>query len=371
MNRRTDVRRLLAMGLLWAIGVAAFELSGLPWTQFDTLALLRFGLDITIGWFVVGLVVVAYASWAGRRWPTALVLAVHLLAVAPVIAMFYAAVMRGGLARYVAEFEVTSTFGYLLWSASFYGALFLVWWIAAERGDATRRGLADARIARRRSEAELGRARLLALRGQLEPALLCDVMTQVQQRYRDDPDAGDRLLDPLVAFLRCAMPAVRSGTSTLAAEVALVRAWSALSRERDPQRAAWEVDAPAVLPALAFPPLLLLPVLEQLGRGAAAAPLLQVQAGRDGVTLVCHIDATAPPLEPALAFRLRVGLQAVHGERWSLALRDAGAPSRAGLTLTLPISSPAACAASLSETALTHDPSGETPWTMHPATATT
>jgi hypothetical protein len=370
---RPDMQRALALALLWAIGVAAFELSGLPWNQFDTLSLLHFGIDIMSCWFVVGLAVVAYATWAGRLGSTALVVAGHLLVVAPASALFYAAVMRSGLARYVADFEVTSSYGYLLWSASFYGALFIVWWCAAERGEATRRLLADARIARRRSEAELGRARLLALRGQVDPALLCDVMMQVQQRYRDDPDAGDRLLDLLVAFLRCAMPAVRSGTSTLVAEVALVRAWSALSRERDPRRPAWQVDAPDVLPELAFPPLLLLPVLEQLGRGAAfgATPLLHIRAEPGRVTLVCRAGGAAPALEPALAFRLRVGLQTVHGERWTLVLRDAGAAPGAALTLTLPTSQPSAAAAIRPETTLTHDPPGETPWTMHPATTTT
>ena len=371
-RQRQEIPRLLAMALLWAIGVAAFELSGLPWNRFDTVALLRFGLDIMMGWFVVGLAVVAYATWAGRRWPAALVLTGYVLVVAPASALFYATVMRSGLARFVAEFEVTSTYGYLLWSASSYGALFLVWWTAAERGEATRRLLADAQIARRRSEAELGRVRLLALRGQVDPMLVRDVMTQVQQRYRDDPDAGDRLLDLLVAFLRSAMPAVRTGTSTLAAEIALVRAWSALSRERDPQRAAWQVDAPAALPELAFPPLLLLPVLEQLGRGAgsAAPPVLSVSADAAGARLVCRAAIGSPALEPSLAFRLRVGLQTVHGDRWSLLLRTASAPTEPGACLTLQICPRPAGATPAPDASLVTHPLGELPWTMKPVITT-
>lgn len=333
------VRRLVLLGLLWAVGVATFELTGLPWARLDATSLLLFGLEIVVGWFLVGLFVVGYTDATVGRWPASAVL-LGYLAVAPAGAFIYYVFSRTVLGNRIAQLELRAPYGHLFWMLLFYGALFVAWSLAAERADATRRLLAEAEIARRRGEAELGRARLLALRGQVDPALVLDVMAAVQRRYRDDPAAGDRLLDQLVAFLRCAMPAVRSGASTLEAEVALVRAWAALQRERDPGAAVWQIDVPEPLPPLAFPPLLLLPLLEQLGAGGGRPPCLRVVFD----AAAARLDIDAPPgaaaPDAALVYRLRVGLQAVCGETWTLVLHGARPAAGPGLSLSVRLPPP-------------------------------
>lgn len=368
-GRLARAARRALLALLWGVGVSAFEISGLPWPSTGAEVLLRFVFDTALVWSAIGLLVVAYGSFAIPRWPAVGVLAGHL-ALAPFVAWIFHLLMTSGAVirlHYVGE---RASYGYLLWTVLVYGSLFIVWWIAAERAEATRRLLADAQLARRRGEAELDQARLLALRGRVDPAMVLDVMADVQRRYRDDPAAGDRLLDLLVAFLRCAMPAVRSGTSTLAGEVALVRAWSALMRERDPQRAAWQVLAPESLPDLSFPPLLLLPILEQLGGGAPRAVLLlRVALVGDAATLEVHAHADAPDPAESLVFRLRVGLQAAHGTRWTLALRDAAAADGARLAVTIPLHDPPAGATAPGDLSTTRP--GGAPWTMTPAMTTT
>lgn len=362
-------RRIL-LALLWGVGVAAFEISGLPWPRTGAEVLLHFVTDTALVWSVIGLLVVTYGAFAIPRWPAIGVLAGYL-ALAPLAAWTFHLLMTDGLVTRLHYVGERASYGYLLWTVLVYGTLFIAWWIAAERAAGTRRLLADAQLARRRGEAELDQARLLALRGQVDPALVLDVMADVQQRYRDDPAAGDRLLDLLVAFLRCAMPAVRSGTSTLASEVALVRAWSALTRERDPQRAAWQVLAPESLPDLAFPPLLLLPILEQLGRGASpqAPLLLRVALAGDAANLEVHAPAAAPAPGDSFVFRLRVGLQAAHGKRWTLAWPDTATPQGVRLAVTIPLHGDAVDAAARADLQPAH--SGGVPWTITPAMTTT
>jgi hypothetical protein len=363
---------MLLFALLWGVGFAAFETTGLPWIQFDAPSLLGFAFDVTIGWTAIGLMVVGYMSYAVPRWPAPLVLLGHL-AVAPASAFVYEMFGPVQIGRDLAQVELRATYSYVVWTVLAYGTLFIAWSIAAERAEATRHLLADAEIARRRGEAELGRARLRALQGQVDPALLLDVMAEVERRYRCDLAGADHLLDQLVAFLRSAMPAVRSGTSTLHAEVTLVRAWAALQQEFAPRRAAWQVLAPEHLPELAFPPLLLLPILDQLGAEATADTPLRLRVSIIDGLVRLEIDGPPPPaaLDPGLGFRLRVGLQTVHGSAWTLTLRDAGVDAGACLTVVLPLDHRIPAAASGPDVGTRSIPPGASPWKTTPATTTT
>lgn len=336
-RRAARARKVLLLALLWGVGVAASESAALPWQQLAPSTLLSFALYTTAAWSSVGLLVVSSTAWAVPRCHPAMVLAGYLLLVAPLLALGHNLYLRhfGG---YIADADGAASFSYLLWCTSVHGVLLVAWWIVAERAETTRRLLADAQIARQRSEAELDGARLLALRGQVDPAFVREVMTEVQERYAVHAEAADRLLDLLVAFLRGAMPAVRHQRSSLAGEVAVVRAWSALLREREGGTVAWNVIAPGHLPELPFPPLLLLPMLEQLGRGASAAapPELHVRIEARAAVLECRTAAGAPALDANLEFRLRVALQAEHGQAWTLRMRGSGSGGPA-LALTLPL----------------------------------
>lgn len=358
--------RILLPAWLWGFGIAAFELTGLPWALLHTPGMLFFGLEIMTGWTVIGLFVIAYTTATMGRWPAWRVLA-GFVALAPAGALAYELFTHLVFDNRIADLELRAPYGFLLWRLLFYGALFVAGTIAAERVEATRRLLADAGIARQRAEAELDRARLLALRGQIDPALVLDVLAALQRRYRDDAPAGHRLLDRLVAFLRCAMPALRCGASTLHSEVALVRAWAALQRERDPGRAAWRVSAPQRLPDLGFPPLLLLPLLLAQDAAPQAAPHLRITVDADAVRLDVDAAANAAPLDDALLLRLRVGLQAVHGSAWSLAVHD-GTHASAGLTLMLPLPSPLTAAASSRDGGVPYATEGDPRWMTTPTT---
>ncbi len=209
----------------------------------------------------------------------------------------------------------------------------------------------------------LSQAQLQALRGQVDPDLLLRVMAEVQCRYAANADAAERLLDQLIGFLRGAMPGVRSGRSTLAAELALLQSYIQLWAELEPLRAGWQVDIDAPIPDLPFPPLLLLPLLDH---GSGGRLSLRLEADR--VMLSFGGPRGASELPAPLAYRLRVGLQATFCESCTLSLNEAHAADAPALLLSLPIDK-SALSARAAGVPVSPTP-GERPW-MTPTTAMT
>jgi hypothetical protein len=205
---------------------------------------------------------------------------------------------------------------YLAWGTLLYSGLFVGAHALAWRAERVQQRLAQAEIARSRSETLFDQARLASLQGVIDPAFVLRVLDTLRRLYASDVEAAERLLDQLVAFLRLAMPAVRSGRSTLGAEVAIARSQLGLHAALDPARPAWRCEIDAALDDTPFPPLLLQPLLDALAAQAApgAAPLLLAARaeGADAV-LTLHGRAREGWLPEALLHRLRVGLHAVHG----------------------------------------------------------
>ena len=224
------------------------------------------------------------------------------------------------------------SFAYNAWHCLFYGGLFMSACVLVLRAERTRRLLGHAEIARSHTDAALSEARLQALRGHVDPALLLRAMGEVQRRYSDDAAGAERLLDQMANFLRSAMPGVRSGRSTLAAELTLAQSYASLWAELDPRRANWHISIDAPVPDLPFPPLLLLPVLDQLPGGC-----LSVKRDADRIMLSIDGPIQAGWLPSSLAYRLRVGLRATCGESWTLSVNDAASSGAPALMLSLPI----------------------------------
>ena len=191
----------------------------------------------------------------------------------------------------------------------------------------------------------------------------------MQRRYASDSAGADRLLDQLVSFLRLAMPGVRSGQSTLGAELAVARSYAQLAHELDAQRPALHCDIDGALAELPFPPLLLLPLLDQLAAAQPGATALTMTALRGSSQLTLALYGAAAPgwLPEDLLYRLRVGLRATHADA-RVAVAETHAAGRPALTMMLPLEIPSTCA----ETAqpLHSDPGASPPWTSQPTPTT-
>jgi hypothetical protein len=217
-----------------------------------------------------------------------------------------------------------SAFCYHAWTALFYGGLLLIGRVFALHGERVERLLARAELERSRREATLGEVRLQALQGSVEPRLMRDVLSDVQRRQHTDPAGAERLLDELVGFLRLAMPSLRQGASTLAAELALVQAYARMKTEQHGGGApTWHLAADAGTD-IAFPPLLLLPLLDVFGAaGQPSRGTLSVQRTDAGVHIALvgeqPVQADGAALD-ALTRRLEIGLRALHENRFDFRL---------------------------------------------------
>jgi hypothetical protein len=233
---------------------------------------------------------------------------------------------------------------YLVWGTLLYSGLFVGAHALAWRAERVQARLAQAEIARSRSETLFDQARLSSLQGVVDPAFVLRVLDTLRRLYATDVAAAERLLDRLVAFLRLAMPAVRSGCSTLGAEVAIARSYLDLHAALDPQRPAWRCEIDAALDDTPFPPLLLLPVLDALAvQAAPGSPPLRLAARCEGANAVLslHGQASAGWLPEALLHRLRVGLHAVHGSAVAVAVAAGAHDDATVLTTTFPSAAPA------------------------------
>jgi len=331
-------RRALGYGVLWAIVCSAMESFALPLGMLSLTDLLQFNLRAATEWFAIGIVLAsALLVLEPRLTPAQL---------APALLGFSLAATGGlALANELLLAPTSIAFGsnylHAFWGCLCYGGVFIAVYRMSQRGERTRALLAQAEIARQRSEAALGAAQVQALQGQIDPAFLLRVMAEVERRYAAAPATVDHLLDPLIGFLRAAMPGVRSGTSTLAAEVLLAMRYAQLVAAFAPGGNVHAIRVDGTVPDLPFPPLLLLPVLDALGaaQGDGGTTLQVVRhEGRCTLTLTrAGWSGNDVRMPPELLYRLQVGLRTLFGDGWALALcADAGSPA---LTLTLPMPS--------------------------------
>jgi hypothetical protein len=266
-------------GMVWAVGV--------KWAEGSPHALLRLPLVLIIAWAVC---------------------------LASSIAVFRIAHVGGaGMDRLMMNVPAFDLAAYLLWANLFYGGLYTIGYFATQRTLRLRRKLAELRLARNEAETRLREIRLQTLRGQIQPATLLEALDTLRARYAKDIVAGHALFDKIIDFLRAAMPGLRSGASTLAAEFAVLDAYAALREALDDAPPPWVLslaDAPA---DLTFPPLRLLPVLDQLSRNAPTASRIEVHAASEADNFVVKIAALSPLMEEDALRRLRRDAQSALG----------------------------------------------------------
>ena len=341
---RLSWRRALSYGTLWAIACATMESFMLPLGNLEPSAWLGFNLRLIAQWLFAGIAPVgALLLFEPHLTPARF--APALLAFSLIGTVAWTLAVELGYLLMPTQLAVGS-YMHAFWGCLCYGGVFVAVYAMSQRGERTRTLLALAEIARQRSEAALGAAQLQALQGQVDPAFLLRVMTEVERRYAAAPATVDGLLDPLIAFLRAAMPGVRSGASTLAAELLLAMQYARLVASLGPGRGVRTIQVDGTMPDLPFPPLLLLPVLDALVAAPGAEPgdagtaLRVVQHdGRCTLTLErpgLQTDAS-PWVPPELRYRLEVGLRTWFGDDWTLTPRASTGPA---LTLTLPLTMP-------------------------------
>jgi sensor histidine kinase YesM len=135
-------------------------------------------------------------------------------------------------------------------------------WYVIHNADRRAAELHHAELAAGEIEASSAEARLQALQAQVEPHFLFNTLAHVKWLYRRDPQAGRRMLERFLDYLRAALPRMRAAAPTLEEEIALAHAYLDIQQLRIGQRLEFGIDVPPEVARASFPPMMLITLVE-------------------------------------------------------------------------------------------------------------
>jgi hypothetical protein len=275
--------------------------------------------------------------WLGRR-PAAR----PYRGLTALLAMLLAAVVSAACAAFVfpdepeavrvgASASVEVWFWYMLWAITILNlfALVVIDGLHEHRQAAIQLAIAQdrGRVVRE----QLASARLLAIQARVDPQLLFDMLAAVKRFYEKDVARAERLLDDLSAFLRSALPRLRSARSTLQVEFDLARSYVRLLRDAGAASIELQMDLPTALASAGFPAGVLLPLLA----GPSAEPRrITLHAAARGDVLCVRVSDSSAALAQTLE-QLRGSMSSLYGDGFNLQHRPQG--TGASIELELPL----------------------------------
>jgi len=191
-------------------------------------------------------------------------------------------------------------------------------------------------------------AELKLMQAQIEPHFLFNTLASVQFLTETEPPRAAQMLGHLLAYLRAALPQLRSGSTTLGQEADLANAYLSIMQMRMGARLAYTIDVPAELRPHHFPPMLLLSVVENAVKHGiepqAAGGSIRLQAQRNGDSLTVVVSDTGAGIADKIGqgvglSNLRERLKALYGDRARFSL-DSDGDQGARATITVPYESP-------------------------------
>ncbi|MEW6760209.1 MAG: histidine kinase [Pseudomonadota bacterium] len=103
---------------------------------------------------------------------------------------------------------------------------------------------------------------LRILQAQIEPHFLFNTLANVRHLYRSSVEAGEDMLDHLIAYLRSAMDDLRAADSTVVREMDLAMHYLAIMKIRMGERLSYRFILPDELLEHPFPPAMLISLVE-------------------------------------------------------------------------------------------------------------
>jgi hypothetical protein len=244
--------------------------------------------------------------------------------------------------------ETKPVIRWAVWSAANFGltgGLVLAVYARFRSARLAREAFNSAELERADAAREVLASRLAAMQAQIEPQFLLGTLAQVEALYERDPAAGDRMLDSLIAYLRAALPQLRSARSTVAREMQLAESYLRIVQLRMGSRLAYTVSVRPGLGENDFPPMLLLPLIDDaLRSGLEPLPhggTIAISSGADGDRVrVLVVDDGLPRMArstqgagmPLLEDRLR----GLYGDQARLKI-EANAPHGVVATIEVPL----------------------------------
>ena len=146
-----------------------------------------------------------------------------------------------------------------------------------------------------------------------------------------DPASASRMLDSLIQYLRAALPQMREGATTLGREVDMARAFLDIHRVRMGSRLAYAIEVPATLRDRAFPPMMLISLVENAVKHGVdpccECGTITIRAADGEGRLRVSVADTGAGVEPQKGggvglTNIRERLKALYGSRASLVLEE-------------------------------------------------
>lgn len=142
------------------------------------------------------------------------------------------------------------------------------------------------------------RMQLDALRSRAQPHFLFNVLNTIASLIRDDAELAEQTVHRLADLLRYALEAARVDTVPLARELEVVAEYLEVQRARFGARLRWELAVAPDADALAVPPFVLQPLVENAVLHAVAqraeGGLVRISARAQGGRLVLEVDDDRP-----------------------------------------------------------------------------
>jgi signal transduction histidine kinase len=174
-------------------------------------------------------------------------------------------------------------------------------WYMTRRMDMRAAELGEAETAGSALQAYSAEARLQALQAQVEPHFLFNTLAHVKWLYRRDPRSGRRMLERFLDYLRAALPRMRQATTTLEQEIELARAYLDIQQLRIGQRLEFDIEIPEGVGGHAFPPLMLITLVENAIKHGIAPQVgggtIRICAGADERVLRIEVRDTGAGLK--------------------------------------------------------------------------
>lgn len=196
------------------------------------------------------------------RWVLQLMGVVAIIPLAALVAYW---ITTGELAFWQNKLRLTG-FGILV----FTGVLFSPWIAVAvmvrQREDFAREQAHAFEAERSELERQAVQARMRLLQAQVQPHFLFNTLANVQALVDSGSPQASKVLGSLIAYLRAAVPRLHDPVTTMAQEIALVRAYLELMQMRMPDRLQYDLHVEPSALALHCPPLTLLTLVENAVR---------------------------------------------------------------------------------------------------------
>jgi hypothetical protein len=182
-----------------------------------------------------------------------------------------------------------SLYFYLLWYALVTGFLAAAYFGTWERARQSATDLRRAQIERQGMKQRMVESRLNVMKARVDPDFLFRMIGDVQRLYRNDVDAAEQRLEDFIEYLRAALPQMRGGATTLGEEVRLAAAYVRLHDESFEGQLDATFDVDEALADAQFPPMALLPLVDDALRRASGRLVLKVTARRNGEGLAVAV----------------------------------------------------------------------------------